>query len=77
MGTVTFRLIRSIVEPLVAGKAFSGVSSKYDGTLESMRGESLLAFTGAKLYYLGGGWWRIGWYASDRSDLNKLKLAML
>ena len=44
-------------------------------------GENLVTSTGAKLYYLGGGWWRIAGYAWDGGDVrrtgfnfNKLKL---
>ena len=37
-------------------------------TLNTTGAENLLA-TGAKLYYLGGGWWRICGYAYDGKDV--------
>lgn len=44
-------------------------SCLWDGTkLDTAGAENLLA-TGAKLYYLGGGWWRICGYAYDGRDV--------
>lgn len=37
-------------------------------TLVTTGAENLLA-TGAKLYYIGGGWWRICGYAYDGRDV--------
>ena len=33
-----------------------------------LRKEFLAPKTGAKVYFLGGGWWGIGGYAHDNSD---------
>jgi len=33
-------------------------------------GDKNLAHTGAAVYYLGGGWWRVSGYAWDGHDIN-------
>ena len=38
-------------------------------TLNTSIGVENLLATGAKLYYLGGGWWRITGYAYDGRDV--------
>lgn len=36
------------------------------------RNDANLLFTGAKAYYLGGGWWRISGYSWDGGDVDKV-----
>lgn len=37
-----------------------------------MSGNAVLAFTYAKVYSRGGGWWAVSGYASDGSDTHKV-----
>ena len=48
----------------------SGVLS-YGQPLEKS-GEALLLTSGAKAYYVGGGWWRIIGYAQDGHDVKNI-----
>ena len=34
--------------------------------------KEVLLTTGAKAYYLGGGWWRLSGYAADGSDIKRI-----
>ena len=44
-------------------------SCLWAGTKLNTSGAENLLSTGAKLYYLGGGWWRICGYAYDGKDV--------
>lgn len=41
----------------------------WNGTELATTGSENLLATGAKIYYLGGGWWRICGYAYDGRDV--------
>ena len=71
-----FQLAKNLVEPTIAGGTFRGMPG-YDGTLNSLLGEPMLATGGVKVTWLGGGWWRVAWYSAHNTDLNKWKLALL
>jgi len=47
-------------------KAVSGVVAY--GTVIDMTGEKMLTYTGAKISYRGGGWWRINGYSNTDSN---------
>lgn len=49
------------------------VPGKWDGTLDSIKGEALLTKTGAKMYYRGGGWWGVVGYHHANWDVMELK----
>lgn len=70
MKTITTRMPDTVVACMVADP----ISIYYVRNMRyvrSMRIE-LLAYTGAKLCYRGGGWWRISGYAADNSDVDTL-----
>lgn len=71
MKSVKLQLRRNAVDKLLA-----------DGTtlppiLDKIRDKKLLAFTGAALYYKGGGRWLLSGYSRDSSDVNELIIALL
>ena len=37
-----------------------------------LSGNAILAYTYAKIYYLGGGWWAVSGYAADGADTHKV-----
>ena len=41
----------------------------YGHELSLVMNEKNLLFTGAKIAYLGGGWWEITGYAQDKKDI--------
>jgi hypothetical protein len=43
-----------------------------DTTSNIVVNQEILAYTSAKLYYRGGGWWVISGYSHDGDDVNKL-----
>jgi hypothetical protein len=71
-----FQIVGSLVEQTIWGKDFR-MLSKYDGTLNSIKGIEWLAVGGVHVTYLGGGWWRVAWSAYDHRDLNAWKLKLL
>ena len=72
-----FQLTRAVVEPTIAGGTFRGGAPDYDGSLDSLRDQPMLATGGVKVTYMGGGWWRVSWGSAHNTDLNKWKLALL
>lgn len=71
MKSIKLQLRRDAVAKLLAG------GTTLPPILDKIRDEKLLAFTGAALYYKGGGWWLLSGYAYDSSDVNELIIAML
>ncbi len=69
--SVKLQLRRNAVAKLLAN------GTTLPSNLDKIRDEKLLAFTGAALYYKGGGWWTLSGYAYDGSDVNELIVAML
>ncbi len=71
MKSVKLQLRRDTVAKLLAG------GTTLPPVLDKIRDKKLLAFTGAALYYKGGGWWLLSGYSHDGSDVNELIIATL
>ena len=77
MGSRKFRMPLRTMQLAFAAPLRALAPAHFNGRLDSIRGEGLFLVGGAKAYWLGGGWWSVGWYAQDRSDLDQVKLAWL
>lgn len=45
--------------------------------LDTIKNEKQASFSGAALYYKGGGWWLLSGYAHDARDVDELLIALL
>jgi len=61
MKSIKVRMKHLVAEQMMANKATPIVVNV-----------EILAYTGAKLYYKGGGWWLISGYSADNNDVDRL-----